>query len=84
MRKSQAIPGLCATYGRQQIRTMVQDGDATNPKRLQSTAIKRLLSRALWEQGIRQVLARGIKRHEWKGTHGYRKALPITDRLDFL
>jgi hypothetical protein len=33
-----------------------------------------LLSRALWEQGIRQVLPAGVKRHEWKGSHGYRKA----------
>jgi hypothetical protein len=49
-------------------------GLATNPKRLQSIAIKRLLSRALWEQGIRQALAPGVKRHEWKGAHGYRKA----------
>jgi hypothetical protein len=49
-------------------------GLATNPKRLRSTAIKRLLSRALWEQGIRQALPPGVKRHEWKGAHGYRKA----------
>jgi hypothetical protein len=49
-------------------------GLATNPKRLQSSAIKRLLSRALWEQGIRHALAPGLKRHEWKGAHGYRKA----------
>jgi hypothetical protein len=49
-------------------------GLATNPKRLQSIAIKRLLSRALWEQGIRHALAPGVKRHEWKGAHGYRKA----------
>ena len=49
-------------------------GLATNPKKLQSIAIKRLLSRALWEQGIRQVLPAGVKRHEWKGSHGYRKA----------
>jgi hypothetical protein len=48
-------------------------GLATNPKRLQSIAIKRLLSRALWEQGIRHALAPGVKRHEWKGAHGYRK-----------
>jgi hypothetical protein len=41
---------------------------------LQSIAIKRLLSRALWEQGIRHALAPGVKRHEWKGAHGYRKA----------
>ena len=49
-------------------------GLATNPKRLQSSAIKRLLTRALWEQGIRQALAQGVKRHEWTGAHGYRKA----------
>jgi hypothetical protein len=48
-------------------------GLATNPKRLQSIAIKRLLSRALWEQGIRHNLAPEVKRHEWKGAHGYRK-----------
>jgi hypothetical protein len=49
-------------------------GLATNPKKLQSIAIKRLLSRALWEQGIRHALPPGVKRHEWKGAHGYRKA----------
>jgi integrase len=49
-------------------------GLATNPKRLQSIAIKRLLSRALWEQGIRQPLPSGVKHHEWKGAHGFRKA----------
>lgn len=49
-------------------------GLATNPKRLHSIAIKKLLSRALWEQGIRHALAPGVKRHEWKGAHGYRKA----------
>jgi hypothetical protein len=48
-------------------------GLATNPKKLQSIAIKRLLDRALWEQGIRQTLPTGVKRHEWKESHGYRK-----------
>lgn len=48
-------------------------GLATNPKKLQSIAIKRLLDRALWEQGIRHTLPAGVKRHEWKGAHGYRK-----------
>jgi hypothetical protein len=48
-------------------------GLATNPKKLQSIAVKRLLDRALWEQGIRHTLAVGKKRHEWKGAHGYRK-----------
>jgi hypothetical protein len=48
-------------------------GLATNPKKLHSIAIKRLLDRALWEQGIRHTLPAGVKRHEWKGAHGYRK-----------
>ena len=48
-------------------------GLATNPKKLQSIAVKRLLDRALWEQGIRHALPSGKKRHEWKGAHGYRK-----------
>ena len=48
---------------------------ATNPKKLQSIATKkRLLDRALWEQGIRYTsLPAGVNRHEWKAAHGYRK-----------
>jgi hypothetical protein len=45
-------------------------GLATNPKKLQSIAVKRLLDR---EQGIRHTLPPGKKHHEWKGAHGYRK-----------
>jgi hypothetical protein len=48
-------------------------GLATHPKPLKSTAIKRLIERALWEQGIRQPLPFGTKRHEWKAAHGLRK-----------
>jgi integrase len=48
-------------------------GLATNPKKLKSSGIKRLLERGLWEQGIRQPLAQGTKRHEWKAAHGFRK-----------
>jgi hypothetical protein len=48
-------------------------GLATNPKKLKSSGIKRLLERALWEQGIRQPLKDGAKRHEWKAAHGFRK-----------
>jgi hypothetical protein len=48
-------------------------GLATNPKRLQSIAVKRLLDRALWEQGVRYALPEGVKHYEWKGIHGYRK-----------
>jgi hypothetical protein len=45
-------------------------GLATFPKRLKSSGIKRLIERALWEQGIRQTLKSGAKRHEWKAAHG--------------
>lgn len=48
-------------------------GLATFPKKLKSSGIKRLLERALWEQGIREVLPAWVKRHEWKAAHGFRK-----------
>jgi hypothetical protein len=48
-------------------------GLATVPKKLQSSAIKRLINRALWEQGIRHPLENGIRRHEFKTVHGFRK-----------
>jgi len=48
-------------------------GLATSPKKLKSSGIKRLLERAVWEQGIRKPLMEGTNRHEWKIAHGYRK-----------
>jgi integrase len=48
-------------------------GLATMPKKLQSSAIKRLIDRALWEQGIRHQLKNGARRHEFKTVHGFRK-----------
>jgi integrase len=48
-------------------------GLATAPKKLKSSGIKRLLERALWEQGIRQSLPYGVRRHDWKAAHGFRK-----------
>ena len=48
-------------------------GLAKYPKKLRSSGIKRILERALWEQGIRKPLKDGEKRHEWKGAHGFRK-----------
>lgn len=48
-------------------------GLATCPKKLKSSGIKRLIERALWEQGIRHTLTPGTKRHEWKAAHGFRK-----------
>jgi integrase len=46
---------------------------ATSPRKLKSSGIKRLIEHALWEQGIRQPLKDGAKRHEWKAAHGFRK-----------
>ena len=48
-------------------------GLATYPKRLKSSGIKRLLERALWEQGLRHPLKEKERRHEWKAAHGFRK-----------
>jgi hypothetical protein len=48
-------------------------GLATCPKKLKSSGIKRLIERALWEQNLRHTLAPGMKRHEWKAAHGFRK-----------
>ena len=48
-------------------------GLATYPKRLKSSGIKRLLERALWEQGLRRPLKDKERRHEWKQPHGFRK-----------
>ncbi len=48
-------------------------GLATAPKKLQSVAVKRLIERALWEQGVRKPLAEGKNRHEWKAAHAFRK-----------
>ena len=50
-----------------------KNGLATCPKKLKSSGIKRIIERALWEQGIRHTLAPGIRRHEWKAAHGMRK-----------
>jgi hypothetical protein len=48
-------------------------GLATCPKKIGSEAIKRIVSRALYAQGLRYRLAQGVRRHEWKGVHGFRK-----------
>jgi hypothetical protein len=53
-------------------------GLATHAQRLKSSGVKRLLERALWEQGIRQPLKNGQKRHEWKAAHGFRKYYETT------
>jgi len=48
-------------------------GLAENPKKLESVAVKRIIERGLWEQGIRKPLLDGMKHHEWKAAHGFRK-----------
>jgi len=48
-------------------------GLAKYPKKLKSSGIKRIIERALWEQGLRKPLTKGEKRHEWKAAHGFRK-----------
>lgn len=46
---------------------------AKNPKKLEQTGIKKALNRALWAQGLRDLLPEGEHRHEWKMSHGFRK-----------
>jgi hypothetical protein len=48
-------------------------GLARYPRKLKSSGIKRIIERALWEQGLRHPLTDGNKRHEWKAAHGFRK-----------
>jgi hypothetical protein len=48
-------------------------GLATFPKKLKSSGVKRIIERALWEQGLRKPLEDGKRRHEWKAAHGFRK-----------
>jgi integrase len=48
-------------------------GLATCPKKLKSSGVKRIIERAIWEQGLRRPLVDGAKRHDWKAAHGFRK-----------
>jgi hypothetical protein len=48
-------------------------GLAKYPKKLKSSGVKRIIERALWEQGLRRPLTKGVKRHEFKAAHGFRK-----------
>jgi hypothetical protein len=50
-----------------------KSGLAKCPQKLKSSGVKRLIERALWEQGIREPLQKGQRRHEWKAAHGFRK-----------
>lgn len=48
-------------------------GLAEKPNKLSAVAVKRIIERGLWEQGIRKQLPEGVKHHEWKAAHGFRK-----------
>ncbi|MDN5845829.1 MAG: hypothetical protein L0H53_06090 [Candidatus Nitrosocosmicus sp.] len=48
-------------------------GLALDPKQLKVHGIKNLINRALWEQGVRENLREGERRHEFKMVHGFRK-----------
>jgi len=48
-------------------------GLATVPRRLKSSGVRSIVSRAEWEQGIREPLADGKKRHEFQAVHSLRK-----------
>jgi hypothetical protein len=50
-----------------------EKGKINEPIKLQSIGVKRLVERALWAQGVRTVLERGKKRHEFQTDHGFRK-----------
>lgn len=50
-----------------------EKGKINEPVKLQSVGVKRLVERALWAQGIRAVLEKGKKRHEFQTDHGFRK-----------
>jgi hypothetical protein len=55
------------------VRRMNKGGLAAYPKQLKSSGIRTLIGRALWEQGIRENLEDGERRHEFKTLHGFRK-----------
>ena len=48
-------------------------GLATHPQKITTGAIKVIIIRALYEQGVREALPEGQRRHEFKGAHEFRK-----------
>jgi hypothetical protein len=48
-------------------------GLVTLPQKLASSAIKRLMERAIWAQGLRKRLEYGEKRHPYQANHCWRK-----------
>jgi hypothetical protein len=66
-------PIMRDTFPTTNVKNSARRALAKYPKRLKSSGIKKLLHRALWEQGIREPLAEGQRRHEFKAAHGLRK-----------
>ncbi len=48
-------------------------GYAKTPLKLQSSGIRNLIGKALFQQNVRPILTKGQKRHEFKTVHGFRK-----------
>jgi integrase len=48
-------------------------GLVTEPKRLRSSGVKRIMEDALWTQRLRSKLEPGKRRHEFQTDHGFRK-----------
>lgn len=47
--------------------------DIDNPQRLARGGLRSLISSAEWAQGVRTRLPPGVRRHEFKEDHGFRK-----------
>lgn len=50
-----------------------ENGRAEKPRKMAVPTINRMLVRALYEQGLRENLEEGSRRHEYKTAHSYRK-----------
>lgn len=48
-------------------------GYAKTPVKFQSSGIRNLIAKALFQQNVRPLLKEGQKRHEFKTAHGFRK-----------
>jgi len=48
-------------------------GIITQPRKLQSQGVKRIMETALWTQGLRHKLENEMRRHEFQADHGLRK-----------
>lgn len=48
-------------------------GIVTQPRKLESLGVKRIMETALWTQGLRHKLEPGKRRHEFQADHGLRK-----------